>query len=137
MQASRRSGCRTQFPRINRLIAFFILQLLRDVRRQRHLSDFIQHCIEISVTGELHNAVAIRLDFYDLCQQLSAAKRKLRADFCFLAGAADNLPQLISFLLQQQEFNKCPVVYFLPVEPCRQNPGIVHHQQVTLLQDVA
>ena len=46
------------------------------------------------------------------------------------AGAADNLQ---TYLLSAPavEFNKCPVVYFFPVEPCRQNPGIVHHQQVT------
>ena len=47
---------------INRLVPFFILKLFRDIGRQRHLSDGVEHVINVALMLEFNNAIAV-LDY--------------------------------------------------------------------------
>ena len=136
VQSSCRSRRRTKFLGINCLIAFFVFQLFVNIRRKRHLSHFFQCSIKVTLTGKLHNSIAVRFHFNDFTNQSATAKWELYTDFCFFSGTADDFPKLIPFLFQQQEFDKGAIIYFLSVQTCRKNAGIIHYQQITRLQNL-
>ena len=59
VQSCRRSCRRTQLMRIHRLITLVVLQLLGDVRRQRHIANLLQHRIDaLPFIGKTNQAVA-------------------------------------------------------------------------------
>ena len=134
MQSGCRCRCGTEFLGVNRLVTLLVFQFFVDVRRKRHLSDFFQCSVKVSLAGKLHDAVSVRLYFYHFADQSSAAKGKLHADLCFFSGTANDFPELLPFLLQEQKFNKGTVIYFLSIQTCRQNTGVIHDKQITRLQ---
>ena len=63
MKTGGRSGCGTLTFGIDRLIPILILQLVRDVGRQRHLPQFIQDLLKNPFIGELDQPVSL---FHDV-----------------------------------------------------------------------
>ena len=66
MQSRCRSGGRAEFMRIDRLVALLILELCGDVGGQRHLTDLIEGSIDVFLTLQLDDPVAVLDDIDDL-----------------------------------------------------------------------
>ena len=83
---------------------------------------------EVPLAGKLHQSISVFLDLHYLADEPAAAEGKPGANLGFFARTADQLPQLIPFLLQQQKFNKGAIVYFLSVQASRNDTAVVEYQ---------
>jgi hypothetical protein len=53
------SGCRTQFVTVNCLVTLFVFKFLRNIRRKRHLTDFVKCAEKVFVTFKVNYSVAV------------------------------------------------------------------------------
>ena len=105
---SRRGG-RTRLAGIDGLVSLFIFKLFGDVRRQRHLADLIKNGKKALLTVKFRNPVAVLHNVEDLSRELSSAEDKSCADLRLFPGAAEDLPDILLFLLKKQEFDEAAV----------------------------
>ena len=101
MQPCGGGSCGAKLPGVNGLVALLVLELCLDIGRQRHLPHILQGGKEVPLAGELHHSISVFLDLHYLADEPAAAEGKPGANLGFLARTADQLPQLIPFLLQQ------------------------------------
>ena len=131
----RRGRCRRAVDLgVHRLIAFLILQLLLDVRRQGHLAQPLQHLQKDALIFEPHQPVAVRQLLHDLCRQLSVAEGHPCALPQLLSRTDKALPHVVAPIDEQQNFAGAAAGLPMPQQTRRQHPGIVQDQAVAGVQ---
>ena len=58
VKSRRGSRRRARLAAVYRIVAVFIFQLFRDVRRQRHLSNSVQNIVKVALIGKPNKSVA-------------------------------------------------------------------------------
>ena len=105
-------SCRRAFlPGVNGLVALLILQAGFDVRRQGHLADLVQDVEEHPFVRKMDQPVAIGKDVHHFTAEKPIAKLEAAPLFGPFAGSGQGLPDVVSFVLQQEEFargRRCP-----------------------------
>ena len=81
----------------------FIFQLMRNIWRQRHLSQLIQNLFKNSVIMELNQTISLFHNIDDFTRQKSITKNDLRARFCLLSRLDKCLPDIVFHPLQQNK----------------------------------
>ena len=119
---------------VDRLIAFLILQLFRDIGRKRHFADLVQSGEKVFITVKVHDSVSVVPDLCNRGCQDPVSERKARAFTSFSAGFAQCFPAVAADLPQQKKFYTRSCSVFYPIDPGRQNPGIVGDDQITFIQ---
>ena len=115
-------------------VAFLILQLLLDVRRQGHLAQPLQHLQKDALIFEPHQPVAVRQLLHDLCRQLSVAEGHPCALPQLLSRTHKALPHVVAPVDKQQNFAGAAAGLPMPQQTRRQHPGIVQDQAVAGVQ---
>ena len=135
MQPCCRSGSGTVFTSIDRLIAFLILQLLRDIRRQRHFTDPIQNFFQY--------AVIIKLDYLvPVIEGINNGGGKLRTDckgqtgLCSPSGLCKAFPFLSLKAFEEQKLHRSARILAATVDSGRDDPCIVSDEYIAGVQIV-
>ncbi len=95
VQASRRRSSRTDFPRIDSLIAFLIFKFFLNIGRQRHLTNLVKDSKEISTIVKVNNPIAVILHSNHFCGKQTFAECEMCPGLCTFAGLAEDLPSII------------------------------------------
>lgn len=115
VQSCRRSCRRAQLVRIHRLITLVVLQLLGDVRRQRHIANLLQHRIDaLPFIGKTNQAVAALHRFQHLAVQQSIAEGKFDPGFAFFPGLTSVSHTSFSFCSSSSTSMCAPVSSLTP-----------------------
>ena len=131
----RRGRCRRAVDLgVHRLIAFLILQLLLDVRRQGHLAQSFQYLQEYPFIRELYQPVAVGQLVHHLRRQLSVAEGHPRALPKLLPRTDKALPHIVAPVDKQQNFAGPAAGHPMAQQPCRQHPGVIQNQAVARTQ---
>ena len=130
VQSRRGSRRRAVDLGVDSLVALLVLQLLLDVRRQRHFAEPLEHLKEDAIVIEAHQTVAVRQDLGDLRRQLAVAEAHPRTLAQVLARTYKALPHLIALVLQQQHLAGSAAGQTVSQQSRRQNAGIVQNQAV-------
>ena len=85
---------------------------------------------------EPHQTVAALGGGEHPCLQASVAEFKDQAFPCLLAGTDHDFPHILLYLLEQQEFHVTAGSLPVAIQTCRQNTGIVEHQQIAGIEPV-
>lgn len=106
MKSSGGRRCGTRFPRIDRLIPFFVFQFVRNIVWQGHLTDLLQQRIEVSFIAEPHQPVALVDDIQHIGLQLSAAEGQGCSGAGLLSRTRQHLPAVISLGVKQKKLHR-------------------------------
>ena len=136
VQAGRRRGGAAVYLGIDRLIAGLVLQLLVDVRRQRHLAQAVEHILKHALILKAHGAPAVLSHRQHLGPQLALAEHEARAGLGLFAGLEDDLPVGEVQPAQQQELNRPAGTLLHAVQACRDDAGLVDDEHVAGIQIV-
>ena len=124
------------------LITASVLELCCDVRRERHVSDFVKHFIQRAVMGfvvsEADNAVAVLDGFQNIGAQDSLTEGNRRPGLEPSSRMEQYLPDIFLDLLQKQKFNGNRRVFgdLFAVDAGGDDLGFVEYQNVARLQIV-
>ena len=129
----RRCG-RTVVFRIYCLVTVFIRKLFRDIRRKRHLSQFIQDFKNMARIRELNQAVSAFEHVQNLTAESALTNGYHRARPQFFAGADQRFPHVAPAVFQQQDFNRRAGILLYAEQAGRNYLGIVQNQAVARLQ---
>ena len=133
VQSCGRSGCASLVFRVYRLVAVLVLQLVCDVRRQRHLSELIQNLLKNPFVMELDQAVALLHNVNDLAGQKSLTKIDSGSDLAFFSRFDQGLPDIVFLSLEQKNLDLCLSAFLTPYSLAgitfvllmtRQSPGL-------------
>ena len=105
MKSRRRRRRTALVRRIDRLVAVLIFQLMVDVGRQRHLSEFIQDFLKDALVGEAHKAIAVLGLSHNLADEFPLAEADLRSDGALSAGLHQGLPGSVLFSREEQNLH--------------------------------
>ena len=131
MQSRRRCRRGTVILCIHRLVAVLVLQLVCDVRRQRHLSELIQNLLKNSFVMELDQAVALLHNVNDLAGQKSLAEIDSGSDLAFFSRFDQGLPDIVFFSLEQKNLDLCLSAFLHAIQSGRNYFCIVDDKAVT------
>ena len=131
MQSRCRRRCGTVIFCIHRLVAVFVLQLVCDVRRQRHLSELIQNLLKNPFVMELDQAVALLHNVNDLAGQKSLAEIDSGSDLAFFSRFDQGLPDIVFFSLEQKNLDLCLSAFLHAIQSGRNYFCIVDDKAVT------
>ena len=134
MKTCCRCRSRTIILRINRLIAVLILQLVCDIRRQRHLSKLIQHLFKDPVIVKLHQTVSFFHDLKNLCLQKTVPKDNSCPRLHFLTRLYQSFPDVIFMSFQKKHLYRCPGIFLYTKQSCRKHLGIIQDKTVTRMK---
>ena len=146
MQSCRRRGCRSLVLCVYRLITLSVFsgQFMRDIGRQRHLTERIQHFLPDALIMKLHQTIAVRQHFLDhraqrrfICLFRADAKDHLSTGTQFFPGLYQALPYVIRIPFQQQDLYRCSRIFFQSQQPGRDHAGIIKDQAVACIQVTA
>ena len=131
----RRGRCRRAVDLgVHRLIAFLILQLFLDIRRQGHLAQPLQHLQKDALIFEPHQPVAVGQLVHHLRRQLSVTEGHPRALPQLLPRTDKALPHIVAPVDKQQNFAGSAAGQSVPQQTRRQYPGVVQDQAVARTQ---
>ena len=131
MQSRRRCRRGTVILCIHRLVAVLVLQLVCDVRRQRHLSELIQNLLKNPFVMELDQAVALLHNVNDLAGQKSLAEIDSGSDLAFFSRFDQGLPDIVFFSLEQKNLDLCLSAFLHAIQSGRNYFCIVDDKVVT------
>lgn len=131
MQSRRRCRRGTVILCIHRLVTVFVLQLVCDVRRQRHLSELIQNLLKNPFVMELDQAVALLHNVNDLAGQKSLAEIDSGSDLAFFSRFDQGLPDIVFFSLEQKNLDLCLSAFLHAIQSGRNYFCIVDDKAVT------
>jgi len=131
MQSRRRCRRGTVILCIHRLVAVLVLQLVCDVRRQRHLSELIQNLLKNPFVMELDQAVALLHNVNDLAGQKSLAEIDSGSDLAFFSRFDQGLPDIVFFSLEQKNLDLCLSAFLHAIQSGRNYFCIVDDKAVT------
>ena len=134
MQPGSGGGGGADLAGIDCLVAFLVLKLLLNIRRQRHLADLVKNSVEIPLIREFDQTVSILYDFQYFGSHESVAKGKAISGLGTFAGAGQYLPNVVPFRGKKQKFHPCPRSLFDAVYSGGKNAGIVQNQTVVWVQ---
>ena len=127
--------CRTQGPGVHRLVALLVLELLLNIRRQRHFTQALQNLQKNSLIMKLHHPVSVLLHLGHRGGEGSISEAHRLALLHFPARLHQALPGSASQIPQQQDLHS-PACGPLAQKAGRQHPGVIHHQAVPRIQIV-
>ena len=116
------------------LITVFVLELVMDVRRQRHLSQFVKDLFKNTLVFKTDQTVSFVNHIDHLTDQQPFAKTDPCTDTAFLTWFYQRLPDIIFSSFQKQYFNLCIRSDLASIESCRDYFRIVDYQTVTRVQ---
>ena len=135
VQARRRRSGAAELAGINRLIAFLVLQLRLDIRRQRHFAQPLEHLQKDAVIVKLHDLVAVGDRVDDRGGQLPVTKRERSAGLCLSARSGQALPLAVAKVAQQQHFDRTAGAA-VAEQARREHARIVEHKAVVRAQEL-
>ena len=100
MKTGCRCSCRTVIFCIYSLITVLILQLMRNIRRQWHLSEPVKDFFKNPFIMELDQTIAFLYDIHDLSGKNPLSKDDLCTDFTFFSRFHKGFPDIIFFSFQ-------------------------------------
>ena len=121
---------------IDRLVALLILELCGDIGGERHLTDLVEGGIDVFLTLQFNDSVAVVYDVDDLGFEQPVAENELRADLRFLTGLDQRFPAIAAELLQQQEFDLRAGILLDAVDTRGDHAGVVDDQTIALVEIV-
>ena len=134
MKASRRGRSTAKLLGIDGLVLALILQLLCDVRWQRHFAKFVQLFIKgLGIVIKCNVLVAIFHGLIHHSSQGAIAKAHFGAGLHPLAGLCQTFPLVTFDLTQQKQLTHSTGGLLDTHNAGGQNLGIVYHQQVARL----
>ena len=95
-------GCGTVMLCVNGLIAVFVLKLMRDLRRQRHLPQLIEKLFKNALRLKMYEPVAVLYTLRYLTLKKSFSENDYRPRTGFFARAHQTLPYLAGAALKQK-----------------------------------
>ena len=134
VEPGRGSGSGTRFPAIDRLIPVRVGKVLFDVVGQGHFPQLFQNFQEDAFIVERDDPVARFQHLVDGGGEPAVAKGDVGSLFQPAAGIDDALPAAVSQVFQKQHFHGAAGAGFLPIEPGRDDFGVIDHQTVALLE---
>ena len=129
-----RCGSRSLILCIYSLITVLILQLVGNIRRQRHFSQLIQDLFENPLIMELDQTVSLIYNINDLTLQDTVTKSDLCTRTCFFSRLYKTLPDIIFAAFQKQDLDQRSCLFLVTIKTCRDNLGIIDHKTVSLMQ---
>ena len=129
---SRRCGG-ALMARVHGLIPLAILELLVNIRRQRHFAQRVQRRLKRALAFKFHDSAAHVGRFQHAPAQTAVAEYDLRARLQLFAGLDQRLPPLRRKLFQQKHLARA-AGRTLAVEPRGNDARVVHHQHVAGIQ---
>ena len=140
VQAGGRCSCRARCFGVNRLVAFGIIQLFLDIRRQRHGAELVEDFQENALIVETDQAVAVRLNSLDGCGQQAVTEGQLYAGAGLFARTRQALPQTVALVGQQQHLDRRNMADSVAHQTRRNDARIVEYHAVArlnILQQIA
>ena len=134
MKSCSRCSCGSFMLCIDRLITVLILQLMCDIRRQRHLAQLIQDLFKDSFISEFNHTVAVFDHIQHFTDQQTITKADLRTWFCLLTRFHQCLPHIIFISLKQKYFNVCIRSHLTSHKTGRDYFRIIDYQTVSWIQ---
>ena len=135
VQARGGRGGAAQFLGVDGLVLALILELLRDVGRQRHLAELVQLLVQcLGVVGKGHILIAVRQRLVHHGGQAAVAELHLRARLHPLAGAGQTLPGIALDLAEQQQLADSACGHLGAHQAGRQNLGVIDNEQIALFK---
>ena len=120
--------------RIDGIVHLRILELVRDVRRERHLAETVENLLENSIIMEFYNPVAVVDDIHNFRRERAVSKGHFCARAKLLAGTHQCLPLIAGTALQEQYFHVRSCICFRPQESCRDDLRVVENEGLAGLQ---
>ena len=134
VQAGRRRRRASVRFGINRLVPVAVLQPFMDIRRERHLSEFIQDLLEDPIPGETDRSAPVLPDTQNRCLQFSFPKDELRTGLCPFPGFQNHFPVRQVQPLQQKELNCAARFCLHAVKPGRNDSCFIDDQHIPRIQ---
>ena len=128
--SSRRSG----IDCVDSLVSVFVLQLMRNIRGQRHLAKPIQYFFKYAVISKLDQAISFFHNANDFSRQKSFPKVNPCPNLCLLPWFYQSLPYVILSAFQQQYLYLCVGSFSGTDQPCRNYFRIIDDQTVSFPQ---
>ena len=132
MQSGRRRRGGSLMLRVNCLVPVFILKLMPDVRRQRHLAEPVEDFLENSLIRKLNQAVSVIHDLEHFSLQDAVAENKFIAGAAFLSRTDERFPDIVRIALQKQHFDGRPRIRPRPEQPRRYDLRVIDNQAVPI-----
>jgi len=134
MKSRRRCCRRPLILGINRLITVLVLELMGDIRWQRHLSQLIKNLLKDSLIFKADQTIALVHNLLYLGMQKSPAKGKTHSRSCLFARLNQCLPDIICLSLKQKYLYLSTGSFPLSDQTCRNYLCIIDHQTVSLMK---
>ena len=142
MKPRRRRRRRPLIFCVDRVVARFILQLVVDIGRQRHLTQGIQHLLEDALVGEPDKSVAFLQDIHDFPDEgrffsrpVRAAEEDPAADAAFFTRLYQGFPGIRALTDEEQDLNLAETPLPYAVETRRNDLCIVDDQGVSRFKE--
>ena len=134
VQPRRRCRRRADYLRVYRLISLPVLELFLNVRRQGHFPQPVQHLQKDPLIVKLYQPVSALQNLGHFRCQLSVTEAEPGSPAQMLPGPNQAFPGLITPVNKQQHLAGAASRQSLPEKSCRQHPGVVQNQAVSLVQ---
>ena len=134
MKSGSRCSGRTSFTAVYSLVSFFIIEFFVYVGWQGHLSEFIKHFVQASLTTEINNTVALFCYINYNCFEHTVSENKFCSGSGFSSGFGKNLTPLIFDLTKKQKFYSSTCILFCTEYSCRKNTGIIEYKTISLVK---
>ena len=134
MQPRRRRRSGTVVLCVDGLIAVFVLQLMRDIRRKRHLPKLIQDLLKDSFILKPDLPIPVLDHFQHFSRQKAAAKEDFRARFCLFPRLYQRLPHIVFPSFQKKHLDLCSRLCPASDQTRRNDLRIIHCQAVSRVQ---
>ena len=125
MQAGGGCGGRTVKFGVYRLVTVFVLKLMGDVGRQRHLAQTVKNLFPDPVIEKADQTVSVLHHFLHLRMQKTVSKHQSGAGSCFLSGLYQAFPHIARTAFEQQHLHRAAGLLAHAHKPGRNYPGIV------------
>ena len=134
MKTCRRRCRRTGMPGIDSLISVFILKLMGNVRRKRHLSQSVQYFLKNSIIIKPDQTVSFLGNLQYFPGKYAPSKADTRTGFRLFSRPYQCFPYIIFSAFKQQQLDPCPGSFLFSDKPRRNYFRIVNHKTVSRIQ---
>ena len=119
---------------IHRLIPVLILQLVSDIRRQRHLPQLVQNFLENAFVGKLNQPVSLLHHIHDRPLQKTVTKGNHRPRLRLLPRFHQRFPDIMLLSLEQQYLDLRFRILLHTKQPGRNHLRVIDDKAVPFLQ---
>ena len=134
VQSRRGSRRRALMDGVNCLVPVFVLQLMRDVGRQGHLSKLVKNSLKHSVVAELDYPVSSLYYFQYLGLKPSVAENYHVSELCLFTGICKHFPSIHIFSHKKKYLHPRSGVFSRSDKPCGHYLCVVYDKAVALFK---